>query len=44
MTSVKRIERYLISKEIDSSHIQYGKISDNNHAIKIVNGNFYWQK
>jgi transcription elongation factor GreA-like protein len=44
MSSVKRIEKYLLSKEIDGSHIQFNNIKENNHAITIENGNFYWHK
>lgn len=42
-TSLKRIEKFLFAKEINSEHISQGCESQEN-AIEVNNGNFYWKR
>jgi len=42
-TSIKRIEKYLLSEEVEYDNIKVGNAKDL-YAIKITNGTFAWGK
>lgn len=41
-SSVKRIEKYLLTEEISTEHFEQMDSQDCGFAVKIDRGNFYW--
>ena len=45
MGCIRRIQRFLVAEEVDTSHITHSTDTFNNpYALTIQNGNFYWVK
>ena len=42
LIAIRRINNFLISDEIEFGFIEYTKKVNENFAIKVENGNFYW--
>lgn len=43
--SLERIDKFLLSEELDTEYIQHSLEADNGeNAIEMKNGNFYWEK
>ena len=42
--SLERLEKFMFSEDIDTSYIKKSESENSQTAIKIKNGNFYWNK